>query len=112
MTTIKATCPTCGDVDLTPAELTLVLAEGTGWSSYYFTCVSCVTRVRKPADDEVVALLTQAGVRVERIVVPMEYVESRASGRTAAPITHDETLDFALWLDRADDIVTALVEDS
>ena len=111
MTTIKATCPTCGDVDLTPAELTLVVAERTGWSSYYFTCLSCVTRVRKPADDEVVALLTKAGVHLERIDVPLEHLEAQIIARTAGPITDDEMLDFALWLNGAEDIVAALVED-
>jgi hypothetical protein len=111
MTTIKATCPVCGDVDLTPADLTLVVAERLGWSAYHFTCTSCVTVVRKPADDEVVALLTQAGVRLERLDVPQEYLEALEQFPEARAITEDEVLDFALWLGSQDDIVTALVED-
>jgi hypothetical protein len=112
MTTIKATCPVCGDVDLTPADLTLVVAERLGWSVYLFTCATCVTVVRKPADDEVVALLTQAGVRLERLDVPEEFVEAREQAERARSITEDEALDFALWLGAHEDIVTALVEDS
>ena len=32
MTTIKATCPMCGDVDLTPAQVRLTVAQAAGWA--------------------------------------------------------------------------------
>lgn len=105
MTTIKATCPTCGDVDLTPADVTVTVARALGWSTYSFTCAGCADAICKPADDEVVQLLTGAGVRVERIDIPLEYLEERVMARTCPPMTSDDLLDFALWLEGIDDVV-------
>jgi hypothetical protein len=110
MTTIKATCPTCGDVDLTPEQLTLTVAPELGWAQYGFICPTCAAVVRKPADDEVVSLLSGAGVRVEHLPVPLELVERQATVNEAASISTDETLDFALWLSTVDDIVAAADE--
>lgn len=108
MTTIKATCPTCGDVDLTPEDVIVTIASELGWSTYTFVCANCCDSVCKPADDDIVQLLTGAGVRVERIVVPLEYVESRTQAATSRPITSDEILDFALWLGVVEDVVTEI----
>jgi hypothetical protein len=103
MTTIKATCPMCGDVDLTPAQVRLTVAEAAGWATYTFTCGSCHDLIEKAADDEVVALLSSAGVLVDR--VPGEVLETH-SGR---PISYDDVLDLALWLETHDVIVPHLV---
>lgn len=111
MTTIKATCPTCGDVDLTPADVTVTVARELGWSTYTFRCVQCSDPVCKPADEEVVQLLTGAGVRVERLDIPVEFLESRVLSRTSGPLTGDDLLDFHEWLDSVDDIVAAAVGD-
>jgi hypothetical protein len=111
MTTIKATCPTCGDVDLTPADVTVTVARALGWSTYTFRCATCWDAVCKPADDEVVQLLTGAGVRVERLVVPLEYLESRSMASAGAPLTDDDLLDFALWLHGTEDIIGVLQGD-
>jgi ribosomal protein S28E/S33 len=109
MTTIKATCPTCGDVDLTPSDVTVTVARALGWSTYTFRCAGCADAVCKPADDEVVQLLTGAGVRVERLDIPVEFLESRVLARTAGPMTRDDLLDFALWLRASDDVIAALL---
>lgn len=108
MTTIKATCPTCGDVDLTPADVIVTVAAALGWSTYTFTCAGCADDVCKPADDEIVQLLTTAGVRVHRLDIPTEYLESRLLARTNPPLTSDDLLDFGMWLERADDVVGAV----
>ena len=110
MTTIKATCPTCGDVDLTPADVTVTIARELGWSTYTFRCAGCSDAVCKPADDEVVQLLTGAGVRVERLDIPLEYLESRALIRNSAPLRYDDVLDFGLWLESIDDVGGVAVE--
>ena len=107
MTTIKATCPACGDVDLTPAEVTVTVARSLGWSTYSFTCGRCADPVSKPADEETVRLLTGAGVRVEHLSIPSEYLEARILHRTNPPLTEDDLLDFGLWLARATDVVQA-----
>ncbi|MGB2970354.1 MAG: hypothetical protein WBB77_10510, partial [Candidatus Nanopelagicales bacterium] len=93
MTTIKATCPVCGDVDLTPIDVRLTVAESAGWATYTFRCTECHDQVEKPADEEVVALLSIAGVVIDR--VPAEALE----GHTGPPFSYDDVLDFALWLD-------------
>jgi hypothetical protein len=111
VTTIKATCPTCGDVDLSPSDVTVTVARELGWSTYTFRCVQCSDAVCKPADDEVVQLLTGAGVRVERMDIPTEYLEAQVLSRTSPPLTGDDLLDFHLWIDRVDDIVGAAVDD-
>ena len=46
MTTIKATCPVCGDVDLTPIDVRLTVAESAGWATYTFRCTECHDQAR------------------------------------------------------------------
>lgn len=94
MTTIKATCPVCGDVDLTPNDVRLTVAEAAGWATYTFTCSECHEDIEKPADEEVVALLSSAGVAIDR--VPAEALE----GHVGPKFTYDDVLDFALWLEK------------
>jgi hypothetical protein len=38
MTTIKTSCPVCGDVELTPAQMRLVVCSRSEWSFYAFLC--------------------------------------------------------------------------
>lgn len=104
MATIKATCPMCGDVDLTPRQVrvrvTEAIRESDTRSSYVFGCPQCRQDVEKPADEEVVRLLSSAGVRVERIAVPAEARELH-DGR---PIGYDDLLDLVLFLETHDAI--------
>ena len=65
MTTIKASCPTCGDVELTAHQVRLVVCSVRSWSYYAFSCASCLEEVRKPAGRDVVALLISGGVVAE-----------------------------------------------
>lgn len=107
MATIKATCPCCGDVDLTPRDVHVTVAAAFGWSRYEFSCPTCHETVTRDADDEIVMLLAGAGVRVDRISIPDEAVEERVLQATAPALTTDDLLDFALWLDRTEDISAA-----
>jgi len=104
MATIKASCPTCGDVELTAAQVRLVVCTVSDWSYYSFTCDQCSDEVRKPAGAEVVSLLRTGGVRPERWTVPAEALENHEG----PVIGYDDVLDFALWLEQADDPVAAL----
>jgi len=103
VTTIKATCPLCGDVDLTPSDVRLTVAEAAGWATYTFQCGSCHDLIEKAADNEVVALLSSAGVAVDH--VPGEALETHGG----LPISYDDVLDLALWLETHDVIVPHLV---
>jgi hypothetical protein len=103
MTTIKATCPACGDVELTPYQLTVTVIPALHRSHYAFLCPQCLDLVEKPADDEVVTLLAAAGVCVRRLTVPAEVLEDHAG----PAVTYDDVLDFALWLEACDDLAGA-----
>jgi predicted RNA-binding Zn-ribbon protein involved in translation (DUF1610 family) len=108
MTTIKASCPACGDVELTPPQVRLVSCTVQAWSFYAFDCPSCATEVRKHASEEVARLLATGGVIAQRWVVPAEVLEEKAG----PAIGWDEVLDFALLLERAGggDVVAAATE--
>ena len=96
MTTIKTSCPVCGDVELTPAQMRLVVCTRSEWSFYSFACATCQDEIKKPADTEVVTLLVSGGVVAEHWVIPAEALEEH----TGSAITYDDVLDFALGLDR------------
>lgn len=94
MTTIRATCPDCGDVELSPPDMRLVVCNRPAWSYYTFSCPSCHVEVRRPADDEVVGLLVSGGVTAETVHVPDELFEEH----TGPALCYDDLLDFALFL--------------
>jgi len=103
MTTIKASCPSCGDVELTPTQVRLVVCSVKAWSYYAFTCGTCLDEVRKPAGRDVVALLVSGGVVAEPWAVPAEALEVH----DGPALGYDDVLDFCLWLDRADTLAAA-----
>lgn len=103
MTTIKASCPGCGDVELTPAQVRLVVCTVKSWSYYAFICTQCQDEVRKPAGRDVVALLISGGVVAEPWTVPSEALEEHHG----PALTYDDVLDFALWLGSADLVAAA-----
>lgn len=101
MTTIKASCPTCGDVNLTPDDVRLVVCTVSAWSFYAFECTSCAHEVRKAATEDVVRLLRSGGIVPEMWVVPAEALEEH----TGAGIGWDDVLDFTLALGNDVDLV-------
>src|SRR4051794_41865523 len=103
MTTIKASCPTCGDVELTAHQVRLVVCSVRSWSYYAFSCASCLEEVRKPAGRDVVALLISGGVVAEPWAVPAEALEQH----DGPALGYDDVFDFALWLDRACPVAAA-----
>ncbi|MGH7359203.1 MAG: hypothetical protein ACREJR_10355 [Candidatus Rokuibacteriota bacterium] len=64
MTTIRTTCPRCGEVDMGPESILLQVARGGREGTYRFTCPTCMDAVEKRADRKIVALLVSAGVDV------------------------------------------------
>lgn len=96
MTTIKATCPTCGEVSLTPDDIELRVDLADGTRCYYsFTCPGCYWEVRKPADQRVVRLLESGGVEA----LPLPPATAPKPRFEGPPITHDDLLDFHTLLD-------------
>ena len=98
MTTIKASCPTCGEVELTPSDVSLMVCSHAPLSYYAFTCTTCLHEVRKPADDHVVSLLVSGGVPAQVWELPAEALEPRTGPR----LSYDDLLDFALQLGTTD----------
>ena len=97
-TTIKASCPGCGEVELTPDDVSLMVCSTPALSYYAFDCPTCVTEVRKPADDHVVALLVSGGVPAQVWDLPAEALEVKAG----PALSYDDLLDFALHLGSTD----------
>lgn len=64
MTTIRTTCPRCGEVDMGPEAILLSVLQGGREGTYRFTCPTCMDAVEKRADRKIVALLVSAGVDV------------------------------------------------
>ncbi|HUR51510.1 MAG TPA: hypothetical protein VMZ11_05255 [Mycobacteriales bacterium] len=94
MTLIKASCPGCGEVELTPADVALMVCSHAPLSYYAFTCQGCGDEVRKPADDHVVSLLVSGGVPATVWEIPAEALEEHSGPR----LSYDDLLDFALQL--------------
>jgi predicted RNA-binding Zn-ribbon protein involved in translation (DUF1610 family) len=70
VTRIRASCPSCGEVELTPPDVVLHLVRTTtglvgDGSNYRFSCPDCEQVVTKPADERIAQLLTTGGVAVE-----------------------------------------------
>jgi predicted RNA-binding Zn-ribbon protein involved in translation (DUF1610 family) len=103
VTIIKATCPVCGDVQLSRDQVRLVLHPVRDRSFYAFTCTSCDDEIRKPAGPEVVRLLRMGGVMPENADFPAEAAEEHHG----PALTHDDLLDFVQWLDSATAIAAA-----
>ncbi len=98
MTTIKASCPTCGEVELTSKDISLRVCNHAPLSYYAFGCPKCSDEVRKPADDHVISLLMSGGVQAQVWEVPAEALEPKAGPL----LTYDDLLDFVLHLSQQD----------
>ena len=98
MTTIKATCPRCGEVDLTADDILLRIGATQAVNTYGFTCTHCGKFVEKAADDRIVRLLLSGGVMPVPVHVPAEVLEIRQG----PPLNYDDLLDFHEMLERDD----------
>lgn len=90
MTTIKASCPSCGEVDLTADDIVLRITAIPTNNTYGFSCPGCGRFVEKPADERIIRLLLSGGVVPVVVNVPAEILETR----DGPPITHDDLLEF------------------
>ena len=102
MTTIRASCPSCGDVDLTVEDVSVHVCADDRRGSYSFRCPDCRLAVSKPAEPNVVDILVSSGVRMAVWQLPAELFETKVG----EPISHDDLLDFhhlladETWFDR------------
>ncbi len=96
--TIKASCPTCGDVELTTRDVQVLLCSTTNQGSYAFRCPACRVAVSKPAEPRVVDVLVASGVRLSVWQLPAELEEEHHGD----PISYDDLLEFHFELKRDD----------
>jgi hypothetical protein len=99
VTTIRANCPACGDIQLTATELTVRVCSDDDRGSYWFSCPECERPVTKDASPRIIELLVSSGVRKQVWRMPAEVREPHYSGD---PLTPDDLLDFHLLLERED----------
>lgn len=90
MAMIRASCPTCGDVELTTRDVRVLLCSTTYESSYAFQCPSCRVSVSKSAEARVVDVLLASGISLSVWHMPAELDEVRSG----PPITYDDLLEF------------------
>ncbi|MGH8916692.1 MAG: hypothetical protein ACRDZM_19535, partial [Acidimicrobiia bacterium] len=62
MTIIKATCPRCGGVLLSPDDVSLELAPDGRGGDYRFRCPKCTALLHGPANPRMVSVLLATGV--------------------------------------------------
>ena len=98
VTTIRASCPTCGDVELTIRDVTVRVCAADNSGAYTFRCPSCAVIVAKDAEDRIVDLLVSSGVDLEVWRLPAELFEQRVG----EPLTHDDLLEFHELLEDED----------
>lgn len=96
MAIVRASCPTCGEVETTTRAVQVLRCTGTGASTYAFACPGCHLRVAKPATEHVVDLLVGAGVAVQCWDLPAELGEAKLG----EAITHDDLLGFHLLMEQ------------
>lgn len=107
MATIRASCPGCGDVELTTKDVRVLLCSTTNEGSYAFRCPACRLAISKPAEPRVIDVLVSSGVRLSVWHLPAELSEPK----TGAPINYDDLLTFHEILQNDDwlQTVTAMV---
>jgi hypothetical protein len=102
MTTIRTTCPRCGEVDMGPESILLQVVRGGREGTYRFRCPTCMDDVEKRADRKIVALLVSAGVDVasrgttmtEQLFDQETFVDPRPPLPDAPAFTIDDLIDF------------------
>lgn len=92
--TIRASCPTCGDVELTSSEVSVQVCAANNQGSYAFQCPTCRVAVSKLAEQRVVDLLVSSGVRLAVWSLPAEMGEVHSG----PAIGYDDLLEFHLLL--------------
>ncbi len=90
MATIRASCPDCGDVELTTKDVQVRICDDNNVGTYSFRCPHCRMTVVKPAESRTIDLLVASGVSFTTWRLPDELNEPHVG----EPISHDDLLDF------------------
>lgn len=96
--TIRASCPTCGDVELASRGVKVQVCATNDQGSYSFRCPECRLIVSKLAEQRIVDLLVSSGVSLAVWSLPAELDEPKDGPR----ITYDDLLEFHYQLQQED----------
>ena len=97
-TTIRATCPGCGDVELGVADLIALVCSTTQAASYSFRCPRCRMLVAKETGKQVIDVLISSGVELRTWHMPAELDEPH----NGPPLTSVDLSSLRSELVRAD----------
>ncbi len=92
---MRATCPTCGDVELGIDQVQVQICVTTAVSTYSFLCPSCCFIVNKEANESIVQSLASAGSKLVAWTLPAELDEPKIGPK----ISHDDLLEFHMALE-------------
>ena len=106
MAVVRATCETCGEIELVPQDVVVRVCLDDQRASYYFSCPTCAALIARPVGSRLVELLASSGSSVALWHLPAELTEAHPVGR----LTHDDLLDFHELLS-GDDWIDALIAD-
>lgn len=98
MSTVRASCPECGDVELTIGEVRVIVCSTTNEGAYAFNCPSCHLAVSKPTDFRVVDVLLASGATLAVWSLPAELNEVHRG----PAISYDDLLAFHFDLQGSD----------
>jgi predicted RNA-binding Zn-ribbon protein involved in translation (DUF1610 family) len=78
MATVRASCPTCGDVELTTRGVAVRVCADNQQGSYSFRCPLCGLAAAKLVGPDVVDLLVRSGAPMRVWNLPAELHERRS----------------------------------
>lgn len=90
MATIRVSCKTCGDVELSAADVQVRVCLNDNRGEYRFRCPDCNMTVVKGAEPRTIDLLVASGVPIDTWKLPAELREKKRGH----PISHDDLLEF------------------
>lgn len=107
MTTVRASCPDCGAIEVNATEVQAQVCVDDGRASYALVCPICRKAMSASVGLRIVDLLVESGVRLRRWRLPAELTEVHRG----LPMTHEELLAFHHHLIEADDWLARLTGD-
>jgi hypothetical protein len=102
--TIRATCPTCGDVELSSEDMQVLVCSSDQTAAYAFQCPVCRLIITKPTDHRVVDVLVSSGVALRTWQMPAEMAEVHSG----PPISWDDVLEFHFLVNEPGSLERAL----
>jgi len=103
---IKVTCTTCGDLEVSTADVSARVCVDNEDAEDRFTCRLCETTIVKPCDQQVVYALDSVDVPVDFWSIPRVKREARPG----PDFTHDDVIDFREVLDDEVAFTQALID--